>query len=1286
MRGIENVAGGIRWVWLVLLGFASLAFVAVLVLFHAGQGKVRTALLTRLAQATGRECALDALALDPLGRLTLRNLRCGEALAVQRGELAVDWQSSLTTRSLRLLADVDGLDVDFGLMAPGSVGGEEKGGAPHRGELFLGVPLSLMVTGRHWHLRFPYGQQGASLQFASLSLECELRSAPTLKVDWRVAGGSVRWERGPHGLTIQKVEVHGEWDPQASVGITFGRLRSSQGAVMLRRIDSDHMRVYGKIDAVSLAAFSDDIPVVRGTLSGIGQLYGPVVNPVVDFRFFLTNGSWEKIEGADLRGRFVRQGPELRFERVRLRHATLRASGDVAFDLGDHPKLTAAARGGVSSPGNLARLVGLRVPQDALQRLNFSGEILGPLKPLQLQWSAAGRTRVRVPVPLQLRTLPIAWNATGQILPHEGGIQIAGSALGAVEFKLEHRWRENEQTGHGEIASDHLQSLASVLEPLGQRMGLTGRARVGGAWRVHEGFTVIETSLRLVQVSLLQSTVREAVCGVRAVGTPEWQVSGTCDASDQRGGHLNVSGVWRLGQEPETALQVNAKDFSAEFLTGASTWLWGDPLPVSRGRVSGELSLRQRRSSAELDLQAVVNQFRIWQEPITSFRCEARYRTGEWRVAAELSRRDGKENLHLNAEGKGNVLDRAALRGDPIRLDAIVGLGRRGVGGQLTVAGEWSGPLFTPRGNAEVVVQDLRVDKAELASGKIHIDFEPKQWTIQGDALDQKLQLRGTVDPRQGYRFDVAATAAQIQVVAPHSRIRIETAGQAVASGRLAQPRVERAEIKLNRFVLAREPYRLEATIPFHLQLDGDTFRLDPWRLESDGSKIEVAAKGRIDGEMEAEIHGTSDLVLLELLGEPILEASGAATIGARIERRSLGEWQAQGSLAVKDGILEIEGFPPLSAIRGHATLQNESVRDVVIEAVVGDGKLSINGQAGLYSGPALSWTLHDVAGSWGDDLQARLSGRGELTGTWDNLSVAGDLQVLNAVYDRDLALGDLLRWLRDRLFAPRRVQTVMRTPVGLDLKIHSPGHVFLDNNIAKVEFWLDLWVGGTIGRPLVGGRIGVLDGEVTFQGRTFTITAGTLEFRDPASLNPWLDFVAETRVATPQAEYLVTAQVTGQADRPRVQFSADDPSLAPEDILSLLATGRTRAMVGQTGGFSPAGAAFALLPKREAEQRVQRWLGVDRFELSATQARDTGTVEPRVTVGKELSERFYASASTSVGAQARQTVQLEYRLTRRVSLLGGWESATHEAAGAFSGDLKFRVEFLRAPFSLACP
>jgi autotransporter translocation and assembly factor TamB len=77
------------------------------------------------------------------------------------------------------------------------------------------------------------------------------------------------------------------------------------------------------------------------------------------------------------------------------------------------------------------------------------------------------------------------------------------------------------------------------------------------------------------------------------------------------------------------------------------------------------------------------------------------------------------------------------------------------------------------------------------------------------------------------------------------------------------------------------------------------------------------------------------------------------------------------------------------------------------------------------------------------------------------------------------------------------------------------------------------------------------------------------------------------------------------------------------------------------------------------------------------------GSIQPRVTLGKDLTDRLRASVSAAFGVSTEQTAQLEYRLTRRISLVGSWEGQTAVQAGAFGGDVKFRYEFRRLPFSL---
>ena len=99
--------------------------------------------------------------------------------------------------------------------------------------------------------------------------------------------------------------------------------------------------------------------------------------------------------------------------------------------------------------------------------------------------------------------------------------------------------------------------------------------------------------------------------------------------------------------------------------------------------------------------------------------------------------------------------------------------------------------------------------------------------------------------------------------------------------------------------------------------------------------------------------------------------------------------------------------------------------------------------------------------------------------------------------------------------------------------------------------------------------------------------------------------------------------------------------------------------------------------------QQVRTLFRVDRFEVDPAYVRNTGTIEPRVTIGKDITDRIRALASTSFGVDARNTMQLEYRITGRISLLGTWESASQSQAGAAGGDIKFRYEFRRVRFSL---
>ena len=103
-----------------------------------------------------------------------------------------------------------------------------------------------------------------------------------------------------------------------------------------------------------------------------------------------------------------------------------------------------------------------------------------------------------------------------------------------------------------------------------------------------------------------------------------------------------------------------------------------------------------------------------------------------------------------------------------------------------------------------------------------------------------------------------------------------------------------------------------------------------------------------------------------------------------------------------------------------------------------------------------------------------------------------------------------------------------------------------------------DLQLRGTFDRPLLFGRADVERGEVTFEGRRYLITRGTIDFNNPSAIEPFFDIEAETRVRVPGQTYRVTLRVAGTLDRLQPEFTSDPP--LPRGRRALAAVRRHRA------------------------------------------------------------------------------------------------------------------------------
>jgi translocation and assembly module TamB len=181
-------------------------------------------------------------------------------------------------------------------------------------------------------------------------------------------------------------------------------------------------------------------------------------------------------------------------------------------------------------------------------------------------------------------------------------------------------------------------------------------------------------------------------------------------------------------------------------------------------------------------------------------------------------------------------------------------------------------------------------------------------------------------------------------------------------------------------------------------------------------------------------------------------------------------------------------------------------------------------------------------------------------------------------------------------------------------------------------------------GRPALTGTVRTEDGTYQAYGQRLQIDRGTIVFTGVPD-NPRLDILA----VRPNLDVEVGVEIGGTAQAPRVRLYSD-PAMPDVDKLSWLLLGREPSGLGRADVALLQSVALALLAG-EGEgpnATLMRALGID--ELSVAQTEDGTVRETVVTVGKQLSRRWYVAYERSVNA-ATGSWQLIYRAARRLTV-----------------------------------
>jgi translocation and assembly module TamB len=241
-----------------------------------------------------------------------------------------------------------------------------------------------------------------------------------------------------------------------------------------------------------------------------------------------------------------------------------------------------------------------------------------------------------------------------------------------------------------------------------------------------------------------------------------------------------------------------------------------------------------------------------------------------------------------------------------------------------------------------------------------------------------------------------------------------------------------------------------------------------------------------------------------------------------------------------------------------------------------------------------------------------------------------------------------------------------------LDVHVTTTPELQMQTAMAKLSGSADLRVRGTADRPVIMGRT-VAEGEITFNGTKYHVDRADITFSNPARTEAIVDLQASTRVR----DYDITVTLYGKTDALKPTWRSEPP-LPEADVIALLALGRTQeesaAAAQSNSSFGFGGEASNLLISQAlnstVNSRLQRLFGASRIKIDPQGlASATNIVRgPQVTIEQQVASNISVTYSTNVSVASQQIIQVEYNISRNVSLV-----ALRDQNGIVSFDIKIR-------------
>lgn len=617
--------------------------------------------------------------------------------------------------------------------------------------------------------------------------------------------------------------------------------------------------------------------------------------------------------------------------------------------------------------------------------------------------------------------------------------------------------------------------------------------------------------------------------------------------------------------------------------------------------------------------------------------------------------------------------------------------------GILRFKASGTGTFEVPQYDVSFGVVDLFAGDEGIGQLTGHMALRGELMTLDFEAASPRLAVSGAgrvaltdeMDAELTLRFNQTSLDPYIRFFEPRlSPFTTAVAGGTVrVTGELANPEHLLVESRVEDLALTLFDYQLRNDGVIEIDLDRRVVHVGRLRLRGEGTQLAVEGNVDLQGRsIDVTTTGDASLGILQGFFRD-LRTSGSASLAAGVSG-TLDKPEFSGRATVTDGRVRHFLMPrSLDDINGVVAFDAGGLRIDGVTAMLGGGNVTFTGRIPLvgFTPGELSITAlgEGMRINYPEGFRSEIDADITLRGTLQSPLLTGVVTVRDAVYGRRFETTPNLFDFGGGSLPAGAAQAASRIPLRFDIQIDAPpGSLRIENNVASLEAQADLRLQGTYDRPLLSGRADIDRGDVVFEGNRYEVTRGTIDFVNPAAIEPYFDIEAETRVRVADQTYRVTLGFLGTTRR-FVPTINSDPPLPTADIIALLfgqdpnlANAELRTFSSTAANQSEAdllrGLTSRLLTSpfsAPVGKVAEELLGSGATVLIAPSLGTEGdplAPTARLVIGKRLSSRAYLTFARGLGNSTQQQILvLEYDQSDRV----GWIITQN-------GDRTFAIDF----------